>query len=373
MTKIQLICMSGVVRIAVIKEQNLLDFGVWYPGHSDGFGDIYLGRVDSCLTALGGAFITLGKNLSGFLPENAGAKGLHEGDWIIVRVTRSHQGGKGLRLDGRNIPPLTLPKDKTPELLQAGPSLFEELAQRWHNADIISDELNITNLIPASYKSRVHLAKEPIDPEIMEQIDALETNEVALPMGMRASITPTPALVAIDMDTATQSNDNQNKLRSQFNANQLALPQLLHQLKLRNLSGAIIVDLAGLPIKKRRLFQREFEQALQNDPLHPKFLGFTNLGLAEITRPRKRPPLHEVFSCDHGQAIQILGNLERKFKSLASPHQYQQITLILSIPLYQALQNDQWAVNHFEKRCTISLSIESNPSFTTCQWEYQYA
>lgn len=373
MTKIHLFCAPGIIRIAVIKEQTLLDFGIWYPGYSDGFGDIYLGCVDSYLPALGGAFVTLGKNLSGFLPDNTGAKGLHEGDWTVVRVTRSTQGGKGLRLDGRNIPPLNVPKDKVPQLLQAGPSLFEELAQRWDNIDIISDELNITNLILTSYKSRIHLTKEPIDPEIMEQIEALETNEVTLPMGMKASITPTPALIAIDMDTATQSNDNQKKLRAQFNANQIALPPLLHQLKLRNLSGAIIVDMAGLPIKKRRLFQKEFEQALQNDPLHPKFLGFTNLGLAEITRPRKRPPLHEVISCDHGQVIRILGNLEKQFKSLASPHQYKHITLILSIALHQALHNDPWAINHFEKRCTTSLSIESNPSFTTYQWEHHYA
>lgn len=372
MTKIRLLGAPGITHIAVIKEQNLLDYGVWYPGHPDGFGDIYLGRIESYLPALGGAFVTLGKDFSGFLPDNAGAKGLHEGNWVIVRITRSAQGGKGVRLDGRNIPSLTMPDDKTPQLLQAGPSPFEELAQRWADADILSDELGITNLIPPSLKSRVRLTKDPIDPKIMEQIEALETPEVILPMGMRASITPTPVLIAIDMDTATQSNENQNKLRAQFNANQMALPPLLHHLRLRNLSGAIIVDMAGLPIKKRRLFQKEFELALQNDPLHPKFLGFTNLGLAEITRPRKRPPLHELFSSDHGKAIDILGVLEQQFKSLASPYQYHHIKLILSIALQQALQNDSWAINHFEKRCAISLSIESNPSFTPHQWEHHY-
>lgn len=372
MITIQLISSPGIIRIAVIQEQNLLDFGVWYPGYSDGFGDIYLGRVDSYLPALGGAFIALGKDLSGFLPDNSGAKGVNEGDWIIVRVTRSAQGGKGVRLDGRNMPSFIISENKTPHLLQAGYSPFEELAQRWSEADILTDELAIINLIPSSYKSRVHLAKDPVDPEIMEQIDALESAEVALPMGMRASIIPTPALVAIDMDTATQSNEKQSKLRSQFDANQEALPFLLHQLRLRNLSGAIIIDMAGLPIKKRRLFQKLFEQSLHKDPLYPKFLGFTNLGLAEITRPRKRPPLHELFSCNHGQVLRILGDLEKQFKSLSASHQYRNITLTLSITLYQALQKDSWAINHFEKRCAVSLTNESNPSFATHQWEYHY-
>lgn len=117
MTKIRLLGAPGITHIAVIKEQNLLDYGVWYPGHPDGFGDIYLGRIESYLPALGGAFVTLGKDFSGFLPDNAGAKGLHEGNWVIVRITRSAQGGKGVRLDGRNIPSLTMPDDKTPQLL----------------------------------------------------------------------------------------------------------------------------------------------------------------------------------------------------------------------------------------------------------------
>ena len=36
--------------------------------------------------------------------------------------------------------------------------------------------------------------------------------------------------------------------------------------------------------------------ALAGDPLRPRFLGFTALGLAEIARPRVRAPLHEMLS-----------------------------------------------------------------------------
>ena len=36
--------------------------------------------------------------------------------------------------------------------------------------------------------------------------------------------------------------------------------------------------------------------ALADDPLRPRFLGFTALGLAEIARPRVRPPLHEALT-----------------------------------------------------------------------------
>lgn len=373
MTEIRLLASPGVIRIAVTQQQRLLDFAIWYPGLSDGFGDIYLGRVESSLPALGGAFITLGNNFSGFLADNAGAKNLHKGEWTVVRITRSAQGGKGVRLNARNLPDLNLPENKSPQCLVIGPSPFEELAKRWPDANILLSDPSLIHLLPPEYKSRTSVTTESIDPELLEQIDSLETPDVELPIGMRASITPTPALVAIDMDTATQSNDNQAKLRAQFNANKEALPALLHQLRLRNLSGAIIVDMAGLPIKKRRLFQEDFEKALQQDPLQPRFLGFTNLGLAEITRPRKRPPLHEILFSDHGHAIRILEMVENQFKSLTSYHQYHQITLTLSLGLTQALQKDTWATNHFEQRCGVSLKVESNPSFLNHQWEYHYA
>ncbi|CAI3957490.1 Ribonuclease G or E (CafA) (PDB:1SLJ) [Commensalibacter communis] len=373
MPTIQLLSSPGIVRIAVIDQQKLLDFAIWYPGHTDGFGDVYLGRVDHYASALGGAFVALGKDFSGFLPHHPSAKPLLEGDWVMVRITRSAQGGKGVRLDARNISEYPMPSEKTPQRLHVGLSPFEELAQRFPDAEIRIDEPDLIQLIPTEYKLRVKRSKESVNSEILEQIDLLETTEVELPMGMRASITPTPALVAIDMDTATQSNDKQSKLRAQFNANKESLPALLHQLRLRNLSGAIIIDMAGLPIKKRRLFQEDFERNLRLDPLQPRFVGFTNLGLAEMTRPRKRPPLHELFASYHGQAIRILGMLERQFKSLASHHQYHHLTLTLSLSLKQSLQNDSWAINHFEKRCAVSLTLESDPSFAIQQWEYQYA
>ncbi|MDI2091472.1 ribonuclease E/G [Commensalibacter oyaizuii] len=371
MIEIRTFSAPGVVRIAVVHHNQLLDFSLWYPGYSDELGDIHFGRVATCSSALGGAFITLCNNKSGFLPNNADSKSLHEGDGVIVRVTRSAQGGKGIRLDQRNLPDFEITQN-TPHLLKPGPSPLETLAKRWPNANILLDDLHLIELISPYLKPRIQPSKHTLDPEIVQQIEALEESEVELPMGMHASIVPTPALVAIDMDGAVLSNDNQSKLRSQFNANRIALPILLHQLRLRNLSGAILIDMVGLPSKKRRLFQQDIEQALSKDPLHPKFLGFTNLGLGEILRPRKRPPLHELVSSDHGQAIKILYAVKQQFKNDLNHFKYRHITLITSIHLHQALKQDHWAASNFEQRCSISLKLESNPGFTNQQWELHY-
>ena len=65
--------------------------------------------------------------------------------------------------------------------------------------------------------------------------------------------------------------------------NREALPFLAEQIRLRNLSGGIVVDLAGLSPRKRAGLAANFIAALAIDPLHPRFLGFTALG-AEAKR-----------------------------------------------------------------------------------------
>ena len=57
--------------------------------------------------------------------------------------------------------------------------------------------------------------------------------------------------------------------------------------------GAILLDLAGLSAKRRAALGPDLATALAADPLRPRLLGFTALGLAEIVRPRVHPPLHE--------------------------------------------------------------------------------
>ncbi len=68
---------------------------------------------------------------------------------------------------------------------------------------------------------------------------------------MRALIEPTAALVAIDVDMAAATAGRDAKQAKQEAANRAALPALARQIRLRNLSGAILVDLAGLSMRRR--------------------------------------------------------------------------------------------------------------------------
>ena len=93
---------------------------------------------------------------------------------------------------------------------------------------------------------------------------------------------------------------------SQAAVNLQALPELARQIRLRNLSGAILVVLAGMAVRRRPALAPAFVAALADDPLHPRFLGFTAGGLAEIARPRVHPPLHELLSGPHAAGLRAL-------------------------------------------------------------------
>ena len=75
--------------------------------------------------------------------------------------------------------------------------------------------------------------------------------DVELPGGGRLHIQPTPALVAIDVDAGGAVAARQGKTAAHLAANRAMLPELARQIRLRNLSGAILVDFAGLPSRRR--------------------------------------------------------------------------------------------------------------------------
>ena len=97
-------------------------------------------------------------------------------------------------------------------------------------------------------------------------------------------------------DTASATAGREPKAAMQEAANRAALPELVRQIRLRNLSGAILVDLAGLSLRRRAALAEPLRAALATDPVGPRLLGFTAGGLAEIQRPRLHPPLHEMLA-----------------------------------------------------------------------------
>jgi Rne/Rng family ribonuclease len=110
---------------------------------------------------------------------------------------------------------------------------------------------------------------------------------VLLKKGGNIIIQQTAALCAIDVN---RSGDT----RSNLEINMDALDEVARQIRLRNLGGIIIVDLLKLKNKKEtETMMNTLKEMINKDPCTIQIHGQTNLGLLELTRHRRTPPLED--------------------------------------------------------------------------------
>jgi Ribonuclease E/G family len=363
-TRILASASPGEVRIAAVRDGTLLDYAIWRPGAPDGVGDLHRGRVIARMPAMAGAFVAL-DGTDGFLPDSEGAAGRTEGDVVVVRVTRSAQGGKGPRLTTR----LT-PGERSGEitrslgLLARGDGPLLEFAERYPDAAVLADDPALLARFRARLAARLSLCGKPIDDDTADQIETLARPAVDLPGGSRLHIHPTPALVAIDVDAGGAIGAGRARTAAHLTVNRSVIPVLARQIRLRNLSGAILVDFAGLPARRRAALGPTLAAALADDPLGPRLLGFTALGLAEIVRPRVHPPLHELLAGPHAAGLAALRQIAADYS--AAPHRLP--ALRASPAVIAALEADAEALPDLARRAGRPLILHADPTLCAAEW-----
>lgn len=260
------------------------------PARPEGIGDRHIGRIAARAPAMAGAFVALAGGETGFLPDSAGAKGRGEGDWLEVAVIRAGQGGKGPRLAAL---PEAAPAQGPLRLLARGPDAPLQLATQHPEAVMLVDSPAVLARLRGALGARVTLASGPaFDDALEDEFSLLQGSEVPLPGGGRLSLHPTPALVAIDIDAGSAAGGRDAAGHAALN--RAALAEALRQIRLRHLSGAILVDMAGMAAAKRRALLPEAQRLAAADP-DLRLLGLTGLGLLEFQRRRVHRPLHEIL------------------------------------------------------------------------------
>lgn len=124
--------------------------------------------------------------------------------------------------------------------------------------------------------------------------DALK-ERVWLKSGAYLVIQMTEALTVIDVNTGknvAKKNVQENFLK----INQEAAAEIARQLRIRNLSGIILVDFMNLNSKEAEAeLLNTFRTALKKDPIPTQLIDITKLGLVEVTRKKVRKSLSEMF------------------------------------------------------------------------------
>lgn len=123
--------------------------------------------------------------------------------------------------------------------------------------------------------------------DLLDQVDMLFEPYVLLKSGANIIIQNTAALTAIDINRAGDKRGN-------LSINLDALNEIGRQIRLRNLGGIIIIDFLKMNKKiEKDTLLAAFDGIISEDPCTIQNHGFTNLGLIELTRQRRTPPLQQ--------------------------------------------------------------------------------
>ncbi len=119
--------------------------------------------------------------------------------------------------------------------------------------------------------------------------------QVWLKSGGFLMIQPTEAMVVIDVNTGRYAG-KKNDQETYFKTNMEAAQEIARQLRLRNLSGIIIIDFIDMksPDMRKALFSK-MKELLEKDTVKTTLVDTTRLGLMEITRKKEHRPLHELL------------------------------------------------------------------------------
>lgn len=139
---------------------------------------------------------------------------------------------------------------------------------------------------------------------IDDEIDRSISKHVSLKSGGNLVFDQNEAMTTIDVNTG-QFVGYKSLEDTAFKTNLEAAQTIARQLRLRNIGGIIIIDFIDMIEKshKNKVLQT-LEEFLENDSARTNVLGFTGLGLVEMTRKRTTENLNDMLCepCDkcHG-------------------------------------------------------------------------
>jgi Ribonuclease G/E len=269
-------------------------------------GSVHLGRVVRLAPGLEALLVDIGGERPALLPlRHAGDAKREEGARMLVQVRREAWQDKAPRLTAKIAAPDLPALAERASRLDPPAQLFPErgfaaaLALRLPAMPqrIVADDIAIVPELRATFPGievAPHDAADwPVDIEAAFETALAPT--VALRGGGRVHIGEYPATSLIDVDTGTP-DDGASAERTAMAINRAAAALIARQLRLRNVSGAIVIDFVGLDRRgERERLQQAMAARLAGDPAKPQVLGWTRLGHLEIVRPRRQRSLADTL------------------------------------------------------------------------------
>ncbi|MEZ7820837.1 MAG: ribonuclease E/G, partial [Patescibacteria group bacterium] len=169
-------------------------------------------------------------------------------------------------------------------------------------------------------KVKLYQEEQPIFDyyKINEKVERALNNIVWLECGGYLVIEKTEALVSIDVNTGknTGSTDLETTV---FQTNLEAAREIPNQLRLRNLSGIIIIDFIDMTLEEdQKEVTKVLQENLERDRIRNEIVHFTKLGLVEMTRKRVGKQLSTYFmeECDKCSGTGFIKSVETVIQNI---------------------------------------------------------
>ncbi len=193
---------------------------------------------------------------------------------------------------------------------------------------------------------------------------------VKLKSGGYLVISPTEALVAIDVNSG-QSTKQVNIEKTALNTNLEAAEEISRQIKIRDLSGLIVIDFIDMiNFHNKRLVERRMKDRLKLDRARIQVGRISNFGLLEMTRQRLK---ESSIKWETNLSMESFGQkIIKKIESLAFSNKTKIITAFVpekvSMYLKSFFKNE---ISFFEKQYKFKININSDNNLIIPEYKIQ--
>lgn len=222
------------------------------------------------------------------------------------------------------------------------------------------------------YKSKVPIFTKFV---VEEQLAKLYQPVFALPSGGYIVINPTEALISIDVNSGKATSER-NIEETALKTNLEAAREIARQIKLRDLSGLVVIDFIDMyDTRNRRIVERSFKEFLSRDRARIQTANISQFGLLEMSRQRLRPSFLESNSsicsycngkglvrADESNAMLILRTIENEIfnENIDLVNIFANIYSVIYL-----LNNKRSEISLIEGKYNLKLRFHVDPSATS--------
>ena len=209
--------------------------------------------------------------------------------------------------------------------------------------------------------------KENIEKKLFE----IFKSEVKLNSGGYLVINPTEALVSIDVNSG-KSIKQKNVESTALDTNLEAAEEIARQIKIRDLSGLIIIDFIDmLNFGNRKQVERKIKEKCRNDRARIQVGRISNFGLLEMSRQRLRESnvKWSIKLTNESFALKLLKMIEIKTIENNAKIVELKINNKISSFIQDNFKDD---VNYFEKKNKVKIDINSDDKYDLSEFLIEY-